>query len=297
MNLEDRDVEDDSLRVIPESATDLSDRLILSLYNHTIEQVTDALESYRFDEATRALYDFVWNSYCDWYVEMAKVRLNGDDAQARQIVQSVLCVVLEGTLRMMHPVAPFISEALWQTFPHEGEALMVAPWPKSDKAQFDSAAEEEMALMQDVVGAVRNIRGTMRIPPGKRVDVVLKTGSSEAQTILTSVQSYMKELVRIDNLSVDNDVERPTASASAVVGDVEIFVPLVGVIDLDVERQRLKKEIGGLEKALGGLEKKLNNRGFLSNAPAEVVAKEREKQGEYQDTLSKLQENLAVLSG
>jgi len=296
MNLSDRNVEDEALRMIPKSANDLADRWILSLYNRAIVQVTESLEAYRFDEAARALYDFVWNSYCDWYVEMAKVRLNGDDENARQVVQSVLCVVLEGTLRMMHPIAPFISEALWQTFPHEGEALIVAPWTKEDTARFDKDAEREMVLMQDVVGAVRNIRGTMRIPPGKRVDVVVKTASEDAEVILSSVQSYMKELARIENLTIGANLERPPASASAVVGDVEIFVPLAGVIDLDVERQRLEKEIGGLAKALGGLEKKLGNQGFLNNAPAEVVKKEREKQNEYQDTLSKLQENLAVLS-
>lgn len=296
MNLDDRDIRDVALQTVPEPVTDLSDRWILSLYNRTVLQVTEALEAYRFDEAARALYDFVWSAYCDWYVEMAKVRLYGDDPIARQTAQSILCVVFEGTLRLLHPIAPFISEALWQTFPREGEALIAAPWPKCDKTQFDKAAEREMALMRDVVGAVRHIRGTMRIPPGKRVDVVCKTNSEEARAILTSVQDYMKALGRIENLTLGEAVERPAASASAVVGDVEIFVPLAGVIDLTVERQRLEKEIGGLEKALGGLEKKLSNAGFLNNAPAEVVTKEREREREYRETLSKLRGNLAVLS-
>ena len=296
MNLDDRDIRDVALQTVPKPVTDLSDRWILSLYNRTVLQVTEALEAYRFDEAARALYDFVWSAYCDWYVEMAKVRLYGDDQSARQTAQSVLCVVFEGTLRLLHPIAPFISEALWQTFPREGEALIAAPWPECDKTQFDKAAEREMALMRDVVGAVRHIRGTMRIPPGKRVDVVCKTGSEEAQAILTSVQSYMKALGRIENLTLGAALERPAASASAVVGDVEIFVPLAGVIDLTVERQRLEKEIGGLEKALAGLEKKLSNAGFLNNAPAEIVTKEREREREYRETLSKLRENLAVLS-
>ena len=296
MNLDDRDIRDVALQTVPEPVTDLSDRWILSLYNRTVLQVTEALEAYRFDEAARALYDFVWSAYCDWYVEMAKVRLYGDDQSARQTAQSILCVVFEGTLRLLHPIAPFISEALWQTFPREGEALIAASWPKCDKTQFDKAAEREMALMRNVVGAVRHIRGTMRIPPGKRVDVVCKTGSEEAHAILTSVQGYMKALGRIENLTLGADLERPAASASAVVGDVEIFVPLAGVIDLAVERQRLEKEIGGLEKVLIGLEKKLSNAGFLNNAPAEIVAKEREREREYRDTLSKLRENLAVLS-
>ncbi len=304
LNLADRNIRDAALRAIPEPITDLSDRWILSLYHRTVLQVTRALETYRFDEAARALYDFVWNAYCDWYVEMAKVRLhaehsasNADDQTARQTAQSISCVVLEGTLRLMHPIAPFISEALWQMFPREGEALMVALWPKCDTARFDRSAEREMALVQDVVGAVRHIRGTMRVPPGKRVDVALKTDSEKAQAILTSVQHYVKALARVENLTLGADLQRPAASASAVVGDVEIFVPLANVIDLTVERQRLEKEIRGLEKALVGLKKKLNNPGFLNNAPADVVAKERQRQREYRASLSKLRENRAVLTG
>ena len=296
MNMSERDVTDPRLRTLPNDISDLADRWILSLYNRTVAQVTQSLESYRFDEAARGLYDFVWSAYCDWYVEMAKVRLNGDDAQAREQVQAILCVVFEGTLRMMHPIAPFISEALWQTFPHEGEALIIAEWPQADEAWLNDAAEAEMAQLQDVVGAVRNIRGTMRIPPGKRVDVVFKTPSPDALATLTAAQNYVKELGRIDTLTMGADVERPAQSASAVVGEIEVFVPLAGVIDLDVERKRLEKEIGGLEKAVGGLEKKLGNEAFLKNAPADVVETERARQAEYQATLTKLQENLAVLA-
>jgi valyl-tRNA synthetase len=296
MNMDERDIQDPALRTLPEGISDLADRWILSLYNRTVKQVTHSLETYRFDEAARGLYEFVWSAYCDWYVEMAKVRLNGDDAKAREQVQSILCVVFEGTLRLMHPIAPFISEALWQTFPHEGEALIIASWPESNEAWLDEAAEREMAQLQEVVGAVRNIRGTMRIPPGKRVDVVFKTVSEDATAILLAAQNYMKELGRIENMTIGADVERPSQSASAVVGDIEIFVPLAGVIDLDVERQRLEKEIVGLEKALGGLEKKLGNEAFKKNAPANVVEAERARQAEYQTTLAKLQGNLAVLA-
>lgn len=296
MNMSERDVNDQALRTLPEDMSALPDRWILSMYNRTVKQVSQSLESYRFDEAARGLYDFVWSSYCDWYVEMAKVRLNGNDAEARAHVQSVLSVIFEGTLRMMHPMAPFISEALWQTFPHEGEALIIATWPEADESALDDVAEREMAQLQDVVGAVRNIRGTMRIPPGKRVDVVLKTASDTVNETLVATQAYVKELGRIENLTIGSDITRPPQSASAVVGDVEVFVPLAGVIDLDVERQRLQKEIGGLEKALGGLEKKLGNEAFLKNAPADVVETERARQAEYQTTLAKLQENLAVLA-
>ena len=296
LNLADRDSRDPALQALPDSVVDLADRWILSAYHRTVLQVTQALEAYRFDEAARTLYDFVWSTFCDWYVEMAKTRLNAADQSARQTAQSILCVVFEGTLRLLHPIAPFISEALWQTFPRDGEALMVAPWPKCDEARFDTEAERDMALMQDVVGTVRQIRGAMRVPPGKRVAVALKTDSESAQAILTSVTDYVKALARVETPTIGADIERPSASASAVVRDIEIFVPLAGVIDLQVERQRLQKEITGLENALIGLKRKLGNPGFLNNAPAHVVAKEREREREYRETLSKLRENLSALA-
>ena len=296
MNMSERDISDPALRSLPEGITDLADRWILSQYNRTVSTVTRSLETYRFDEAARTLYDFVWSAYCDWYVEMAKVRLNGEDKEAREKVQSVLCVILEGTLRLMHPFAPFISEALWQTFPREGEALIVASWPAADPSLLDETAERDMQQVQQVVGAVRNIRGTMRIPPGKRVNVVFRTESKESLRVLRATENYVRELVRIENLTIGTEVVRPAQSASAVIGDIEIFVPLAGVIDLDVERERLIKEMGGLEKALVGLEKKLGNEGFMKNAPADVVEAERARQTEYQAMLDKLRENLTILA-
>jgi valyl-tRNA synthetase len=195
----------------------------------------------------------------------------------------------------MHPLLPFLSEELWQKFPHRGEALIVAPWPNVDHTRFDAVAEGEMALMQGVVGAVRNIRGTMRIPPGIRVNVLLKPSSALAAQTLEATKTYIAELARIAELTIGTQVIRPEASASAVVGDVEVFVPLSGVINLDVERQRLTKEIGGLEKAVMGLDKKLGHEAFLKNAPADVVKTERQRRDEYQDALFKLKENLSVL--
>ena len=295
MNLSDRDPADAELLSAPDQPSDLADCWILSLYNRTVGTVTRALEAYRFDEASRALYEFLWNTYCDWYVEMAKVRLNGDDPQARRQAQRVLVYVLEGTLRLLHPMAPFLSEALWQGIPHSGDALIVARWPEQEDARLDSDVESKMALIQEVVGAVRNIRGTMSVPPGRRADVLLKTNSDEAAQILESASGYVCELARVGQLTIGSDVARPPASASAVVRDLEVYVPLKGLIDLDVERKRLEKEIGGLEKALKGLAGKLRNEGFLKNAPPEVVEKERQKQQEYEATLERLRENLSVI--
>ena len=230
------------------------------------------------------------------FVEMAKVRLNGDDREARRQAQSVLVHVLEGTLRLLHPMMPFISEELWQQFPHRGEALIAAPWPEPDGGRLDDASEREMATVQEVVGAVRNIRGMMRVPPGRRADALLKVGSEGSRRVLESVRDYICDLARLEGIRIGMDLVRPPASASAVLTDVEIYVPLKGLIDLDVERQRLGKEIGRLEKALSGLEKKLANKGFLKNAPPEIVENERGRREEYRATLEKLKENRAALT-
>ena len=293
MNLEDGDVLPASPHVDP---FDSADRWILSQYNRTVRAVTGSLADYRFDEASRTLYEFVWNAFCDWYLEIAKVRLNAVDPEAGTAARRVLVHVLEGSLRLLHPMAPFISEALWQQLPRSGEALIVAKWPEADLGRFDETAEREMALLQEVVGAVRNIRGTMRVPPGRRADVHLKVNSVEVANILSRFEVYLGALARVADLRIGADIARPPASASAVLKDVEIFVPLQGLIDLDLERQRLKKEIEKLEALLGGLDRKLSNAGFLNNAPSEVVTKEKGRHAQYRSALGRLNENLEAVT-
>ena len=295
MNLTDRDLADADLLALPEFPNDMADRWILSLYNRTIRQVTASLDVYRFDEAARMLYEFVWNAYCDWYLEMAKVRLNGGDPEARRTVQSVLACLLEGILRMLHPMIPFVTEELWQELPHRGKALIAAPWPTHQVTRLDEEAERHVTLLQQVVGAVRNIRGTMRVPPGRRADLLLKVMSEDVRQVLENTRNDLRELARVDGLQIGVDVSRPPASACAVLADLEVYVPLRGLIDVEVEKQRLDKERDRLEKALVGLEKKLSNEGFLKNAPSAVVEKERERQVEYQKTLDRVNENLALL--
>ena len=296
MNLSDRDLTDASLSAKPEGVTDLPDRWILSRYNYTVAAVTASLTTFRFDEASRALYEFVWNDYCDWYVELAKVKLNGDDAAAREQTQQILSHVIEGTLRLLHPMIPFISEELWQQFPHEGEMLIAAPWPVSDSEQYDDAAEKEILAIQEVIGAVRNIRGTMRIPPGKKADLSLKVEDAGRQALLESATAYIRELAKIEVITIGPDVERPPAAGTAVLTGVEVYMPLEGLIDLDVERQRQQKELDKLEKALSGIEKKLQNAKFLDNAPPEVVESEKQKQADYATTAGRLKATLASIS-
>ncbi|MCH2664847.1 class I tRNA ligase family protein, partial [bacterium] len=179
--------------------------------------------------------------------------------------------------------------------PHVGELLIAAPWPEADSKRLDEESEREMQAIQNVIGAVRNIRGTMRIPPAKRADVVIKVEDNARRVLLDSAAAYIRELGRIESMTTGADVERPPVSGTVVLPEAEVYVPLEGLIDLDKERQRQRKELDKLEKVLGGLEKKLQNAKFLENAPADVVESEKKKQAEYATIASRLKETLASL--
>lgn len=282
-----------------EVGDDLADRWMRSRLASTIRSVTQYLEEYRLSDATRALYDFLWHDYCDWYVEMAKARLNSSDEQVRLQVQQVLVEVLEQALRLMHPIMPFITETLWQALPARPnvsvDSIMVASWPQEDEAAIDSGAEAEMAVLQEVVTAVRTIRGEMNIPPGKKVQVILSAANKELARQLEGQTDYIALLAKAEEVQVGQQLDQPSASGSAVLAGIEVYVPLAGSIDMDVERQRLEKEIAKYEKLLKGLDGKLANKGFVDKAPTEVVERERQRQLEYGDNLKKLQASLERL--
>jgi valyl-tRNA synthetase len=191
---------------------------------------------------------------------------------------------------------PFISEEIWQHLPHEGQSLMVANWPRYDRAKLDAQAEEEVGCLQDVIGAVRNIRAEMGIPPSRKARVLLKVDDEKVLERLKANRRYLLDPAKIEELVVDREVERPKATATVVVKGVEVFVPLEGLIDLDTERQRLEKEIGRISALLAGIRKKLSNEDFLRRAPREVVKRERAKGEELDQRLAKLQENLKLIA-
>ncbi len=281
---------------LADGPTELTDRWLLSRYNRTVQRVTGALDAYRFDDAARTVYDFIWSEWCDWYLEMVKGRLNGDDAQSKAVARAVLVRVLEGTLRLLHPLMPFISEELWQQVPHEGESLIVATWPKADETRFDAEAEAQMGLVQEIVGAVRNIRGEMRVPPARRADLLIRAESPEVRQVVETNRAIIADLARVGALTVGADVARPPESASAVLKDAELYVPLKGLIDLDLERARLKKESDRLTGVIAGIDKKLASAGFIAKAPPDVIERERQKRAECEVSLSRLRENLKALT-
>ncbi|MEG6523143.1 valine--tRNA ligase [Desulfotomaculum sp. 1211_IL3151] len=275
----------------------LADRWILSRLQGTTQEVTDFLERYELGEAARVLYEFIWSSFCDWYIELVKPRLFGKTTpEDRVTAQQVLVQVLRQTLELLHPFMPFITEEIWQKLPHQGETIMLAPWPEAQGALQDQTAEAEMAVLIEVITAIRRIRGEMNVPPGKKAEAFLVAAEESYRSILERNTAYIQGSANTMAKVVSQLPVKPDQSASAVTRGVEIFVPLKGLIDLDKEIARLNKELKSVQGDLARVQGKLNNQGFLAKAPAEVIEKEKAKEQELTIKAEALKDRLAMLS-
>jgi len=271
----------------PAGTPDLAARWITSRLASTVAEVRAALDSYRFNDAANALYQFVWSELCDWYLEIAKLALyQTDDPARRRATQHTLVTTLETTLRLLHPFMPFITEEIWQRLPHDGDSIMIAPYPKAVRRRVDATAERDMAVLMGAVAAIRTIRGEMRVPPGVTLAVTAKTAGTHG-ALLREHAALVQALARA-TLTVDPRATRPRASALGVVGGTELYVTLEGVVDLGAERQRLEKEIRRAEEAIAFGRAKLARPEFAERAPAEIVEKEREKLVEQEALRDKL---------
>ena len=272
----------------------LADRWIITRLQQAEQAVAEGIESYRFDLASQALYDFIWADYCDWYLELSKPVLWDDDApEALKIgTRRTLVRVLETTLRLAHPLMPFITEEIWQrvkTFAgKQGDTIMTQPFPVAETSKLDTKAVADVEWLKAIIDAVRTIRGEMNISPGKALPVYLKNGDAKDQQRLEANRTYLSKLANLESLTwLDADAEAPP-SATALAGELEIHVPMAGVINKDEELARLDKEIGKLEKEIQRLKGKLGNEKFVANAPPEVVEKERGKAEDYQKAIEQL---------
>jgi len=276
----------------------LADRWITGKVQETAAEVARAFGTYRFDLASQALYEFIWNEYCDWYLELSKPILWDEDSplEAKRGTRQTLIRVLEVWLRLLHPLMPFITEEIWQAAGplagKVGPTIMLQPYPQPIEGAIDSRANEDIVWLKGVILGIRNIRGEMNIPPGKALKVLLRNGDKNDQLRLAQNSQYLKKLARLADISwLPEDAVVPMV-ATALAGELEILVPMAGSIDKNAEITRLNKEIGKLESDVARLGAKLGNAAFVDKAPVEVVAKEQERLQAQQQALETLQEQL-----
>ncbi|HOB41857.1 MAG TPA: valine--tRNA ligase [Bacillota bacterium] len=297
MNLEDFTLPEG--KVMPEDLElNLADRWIISRMNRVAADITEQLGRYDMGEAARTIYDFVWGEYCDWYIEIAKRRLYGeDDPVGRRTAQYVLWKVLDGSLKMLHPFMPFITEGIWQHLPGSGESIMIEPWPTADKDEIDAVAEAEMAVLMETVRAIRNIRAEFNVEPGKKVDAIFHADGEAFDTINVNVD-IVAHLAGLASVTVEHvSAAKPEKAAAAVVPGIEVYLPLAGMVDIGKETNRLRREEENLLREVKSARAKLSNEGFVTKAPAEVVQKQRDRLGEYEEQLVKIRARIAQLEG
>lgn len=272
----------------------LADLWILSRCNHVISQVNKAFERYDVSEVCRVLYDFFWSEFCDWYVEVSKPSLYGEvDSIRRQTIQHTLIYVLERTLSLLHPIMPFITEEIWQKLPGAKESIVVSPWPKTDTSLINNEIEKEMSLLMSVTVAIRSLRAEFKVPPEKKVSVVVFLHDSGKKRILSDNTLYITSLANVSEFKIS--LEKPEHSAMAIVEGVEVFLLLAGLIDFKKECLRLEGEIAEAKKELVKIEEKLANREFLKKAPGEIVRKEKEKKEVLLEKINKLENQLVQI--
>lgn len=297
-----------------EVSLSLADRWIISALQRAEREVTEALDQFRFDVASHAAYEFIWNEYCDWYLELSKPVLYSDDYSEaeKRGTRRTLVRVLEAILRLAHPFMPFITEEIWQKVAPlagktpatdaskapaedtgiENTTIMLQPYPHPEQDKVDEQAEQDIEWIKAVITAIRNIRGEMRIPPSRTLDVYLHNGKDEDQRRLQANHNFLCRLAKLDSISWLNADDSAPASATSLVGDMEILVPMAGLIDKDAEIDRLTKEVDKLRKEVGRAEGKLKNPAFVDKAPEAVVTKEKAKLDDYRSQLARLEDQL-----
>lgn len=285
---------------LPEGEMDISlqpedlsieDKWILTSLNDTIEKVTSSLESYRFNDAASALYDFVWHKYCDWYLEVSKL------STRRDVTHKVLVSVLMRSLKLLHPLMPFITEEIWQKLPVKKDRwIMTSSWPAADKALHDPDAADSMEKLIGVITSVRNIRAFWNVDHKATVDVHLSVASAAEKKVFGTNAAYVERLAGCSLRSADVGAGRPERSVAALVGSTKVFVPLGDAVDIEEETARIRKKVEDIEKYLKGIEKKLSNKAFTEKAPEEVVEKEKAKQDKFRREAATLKENLNALA-
>lgn len=272
---------------LADSNIDLVDKWISSRFNSTLKELNKAMDKFEINNASKLIYSFIWNDFCDWYIELSKNKFYSDNEEIKSAALTRAMMMFENLLKIVHPFMPFISEELWQLLEkrNDGETISTSNYPLVDDKLIDENTEAEMTFLQDIITAVRAIRGEMNIPPSKHLKLYLKTSLLRNELV-----DFIKKLARAEEIHFAEDLIKPEKSVSSIIKGCEIFIPLEGLIDIETEKNRLLKEIQRIEGGLIGVTKKLGNENFVKNAPPDVVEKEKQKQADWEANLSKLKE-------
>ena len=281
--------------VVEQDDLELADKWILNQLFNSIEKYNKQLDRLHFNEAAKVLYDFVWNDFCDWYIEIAKTRFYSENVESKMITYSTCLKCIRIILPLMHPFTPFITEELWSFFKDKNQPdLIVSMWPNGDY-DFDDDVDGAMTVLQELITSIRAIRSRMNIAPSKNVELKIKCSKDQSDLISQNKKLFMA-LAKIDSYDYGSSMERPPQSATAVVHGMELYIPLDGLVDLDKEKMQLEKRKIKIEGLLIGIDKKLSNKQFINNAPENVVDGERKKGVNLRDELTKINSNLEILS-
>ncbi|MGM0338149.1 valine--tRNA ligase [Enterococcus sp. AZ007] len=273
----------------------VADRWILTRLNETIEKVTNLFDQFEFGEAGRQLYNFMWDDFCDWYIEMSKEILYGEDDAAKQTTKSILVYVLDQTLRLLHPIMPFVTEEIWAKIPHTGESLVVADYPVVHPENNDETAAKGMEVLKELIRSVRNIRSEVNTPLSKPITLLIKTNDVKIDKFLIENTSYIERFCNPEELVISSDITAPDLAMSAVLTGAEIYLPLAGLINIEEEIKRLEKELAKWNGEVKRVQGKLANERFVANAPENVVAEERAKEKDYLEKQAAVQERIESL--
>ncbi|MEC9475129.1 MAG: valine--tRNA ligase [Candidatus Neomarinimicrobiota bacterium] len=292
MNLDDREFNTDKIDI---NQLEAPEKWILNKLEETALEVNKCLDSFRFNEAAKLIYEFTWNDYCDWYIEVAKTRFYGKDKIKNEVAQKVAVKSLKGILTLLHPYAPFITEEIWSYFRNSGDRdLIVSPWISPQAFRPDKDALHSFDIIKSTVSAIRMIRSKMNVPTNKRSDIIIRKGK-QFESIIRDYSDIIKSLASVDNITFSNDKKKPEKSATVITHQMEIFVPLEGLIDFEIEISRLSKRLNELDKHVISIKQKLSNKNFVNRAPKEIVSHEKQKLDDMLVEYNLVKQNLDIL--
>ena len=285
---------EDAANQLPEiGKLEIADKWVLSKLNTLIAEVTENMEKYELGVAIQKIYDFVWDTYCDWYIELTKARLYSEDADRKQTAIQVLVYVLDQVLRLLHPFMPFITEEIWQSLPHDGDALIVAQWPEYSETLAFKAEEAAMESVMEAIRAIRARRTEMNVPPSKKAALFILTSKPQ---VYAEGEGFIQRLAYADTVTMlENEPENLDGMVTITTADAKLYIPMGQLVDVAKELARINKELEAARKFLNSLEAKLSNEKFVSRAPEAVVNAEREKAAKHRDLIAQLEQSLTAM--